>query len=779
MRKSRILICIGVALLTLTCAWIVYQSQNSNTLVTKEPPAFDQAQADTQLSFVGSQSCQSCHEEQYDQWQQSDHHKAMLEPNPESVLGDFENAQVTFHGIESRFHKKDNEYWIDTIGENTEQASFRVKYTFGHWPLQQYLLETNAGRLQAFNVAWDSRRKQEGGQNWFHLQPNENISNEHPFFWTKHFQNWNSRCADCHSTNLERGYDVASNAFDTTFSEVNVACEACHGPASSHLSLANNSDLSKTHGFQSKASKVLEWRFEKNSDIAKPVGEKNNDDVNMCGQCHSLRSPLVANEMSATNTNADFHDINRLQLLNERTYFADGQIKEEAFVLGSFLQSKMHHKGVTCSNCHNPHTGKTLVEGNSLCVQCHKPAKFDTPEHHNHPASSEGGQCVNCHMPNRTFMQVDERRDHSFVIPRPDLSLQLGVPNACTDCHADKDDRWASNAMQEWGMQPSVDDQRSQWATLMRRSADNDVLVTRAAVQSILNTGLPDLLRASLLQSLAPMPSRVSAEVARKSLVDQSAMIRRSAAAAMQSHSAELRWQTLSPYLDDPSKSVRLQIADSLADLMMQLSAEQQQQLLPLIIEYRASLNVSADAVATQLNLAALELRLGNTGAAEAAYQQALTIAPSFVPALLATAEFYRTTERQELTLPLFKTALKVAPDSGAVHHSLGLLYVRQKDYLAAIKHLELATKQADASPYYAYVYAVALDNQNQLEEAIVTLENANLLWPNQYELLMTLVLYYEKAGRQNEILSVLSKLSAIAPAAPAVKQLINKYGQG
>ena len=719
------------------------------------------------MHYVGAQSCQGCHVDEYKQWRTSDHFKAMQLPSPTTVLGDFSDVTVKFHNIETRFYRDGDKYLVDTLGAAGKPITVQIKHTFGFHPLQQYLVELDDGHIQALNVAWDSRIEQDGGQRWFHLQPDENITPDHPFFWTNHFQNWNSRCADCHSTNVQRNYTQADNSFATSFAEVNVACEACHGPASEHVARAQTDTLAEGTGFNITAKAKIQWQFTDDNDIAKPLGQQNNDDLNMCGSCHALRGQL-----SQAGTAGNFHQLNRLQLLNETTYFADGQAKEESFVVGSFLQSKMHHKGVTCGNCHQPHSGKLLVEGNALCAQCHKPQVFNTQEHHHHEVGSAGAKCVSCHMPDRAYMQIDMRRDHSFTIPRPELSLSLGVPNACTQCHQDKDDVWANEVTKGWGIQPSND----HWAHILRRAAQQDVLVTRSAVEAILNTGLPDMVRASLLQHLAPMPSRVSADVARKSLVDQSPLVRRAAVAALQGQAAELRWQLLSPLLMDPSRSVRMEIAMILTDVFSQLPPEQQSGLAKLLNEYRQSLAVSADSVTTQLNLANLELQLGDWQAAEQAYQRALIIEPSFVPALLSLADFYRRTERLQNEKPLLEKALMIAPDSGAAQHSMGLFYVRQQDYKMALKHLQLATVQQDASPYYAYVYSVALENQGQLDNAIMSLQAADEKWPNQYEILLTLVLYLDKSGDSNAVLPYLSKLSAIAPSSPAVKELINKF---
>ena len=723
--------------------------------------------------YIGAEVCSSCHQQQTQQWQQSDHHNSMQPATADSVLGDFSGVTVSFHHIESRFLQQDGGYFVETTDQTGSQNRFQIKYAFGHRPLQQYLIETDNGHIQALNVAWDSRSKTLGGQRWFHLQPDEMITPEHPFFWTRHLQNWNSRCASCHSTNVHKNYDPETHSFDTSWSEINVSCEACHGAGKQHVKLAQEDQLTGTNsGFTRPTPSPSVWQFRSGEAIASLMGDKDAGQINMCGSCHGLRTQLTEQVGSE-----DFHDGNRLHLLDENVYFLDGQIREEAFVLGSFLQSKMHHAGVTCSNCHNPHSGNLLIEGNGLCAQCHQPAQFDSSKHHHHAKSSAGAACVSCHMPQRTYMQVDDRRDHSFTIPRPDLSNVMAVPNACTNCHqgeAGKNTAWAGDQLKDWGVKPD----ENHWASLNQRAQSGDLLVTRPLSRWINEASSPAIVRASLLQLFAAFPSRVSVETAQKNLQDDNPMVRRAAVSSLQPLPPETRWQLLSPYLHDDSRTVRFQLAATLADLLPRLPPEQQAELAAIIEEYRASLAVSADSPTTQGAIAQLEIHLGNIPAAEKAYDHALRIEPNNVPVLLNMADFYRSTARQQQAESLLKRALSVAPDSAAAQHSYGLLLIRKGDYDAALSHFKLAIEQPGAQARYAYVYAVALDGAGQTEAAIKVLKTATTRWPNQYDLLVTLIIYLEKTDDIGPIYQYLSQLSAIAPADPTVKQWVKKYTQ-
>ena len=725
--------------------------------------------------YVGAKACQSCHQEQTQQWLESDHFKAMAEASADTVLGDFSGLVVDFKGDKNRFYKKEEAFYVDTMGLSGKTEAFKVLYTFGHYPLQQYLVDIGNGHLQALNTAWDSRPKEVGGQRWYHLQPNEDITPENPFFWAGHFQNWNGRCAECHSTELIKNYSPADNSYNTTWSDINVACEACHGPGKQHVDLARAGRFeagykAEESGLAYVSPEALEWTYAKGDPIANPKGTPTTAHIDMCGGCHSRRSPVQSpNEISG------YHDKYRLQALDQGLYFADGQIEDEVYVLGSFLQSKMHAQGVTCMNCHNPHSGKLIAEPNQVCAQCHQPATFDTPQHHLHAKGTEGAQCVNCHMPERTYMGVDDRRDHSFTIPNPRLSIEAGVPNACVGCHQGKDNAWALKALEEAGKKPA----EVHWAQLNARTQMLDLLAIQPLAAAVNDPTLAPIIRTTLGEQLANFPSRLALDAAIKALQDPSPLVRRAGVTALAAADPQTRWESLQALFKDPVRSVRFEVAISLADLYPQLPPAQQKQLQSLIDECKQSLDYTADFPSTQVAYASLALRLGEPDTARKHYEQALRIAPSYVPALMNLADFYRAQGVIDKERPLLLKALAAAPESASVQHAVGLHYVRQKNYEQALPYLKAATAESpDSSPRFSYVYAVALDSLGQTKAAIRALQQSDKRWPNQYDTLSTLILYLEKTGNENVALRYLSQLSRIAPSSPQVMQWVQKYQQ-
>jgi len=735
--------------------------------------------------YLGAESCAGCHEQAYSDWQASDHFKAMQRPTKDSVLGDFNNVEVNFHGISSRLFQREGDYFIDTANRTGDSQTFKIDYTFGFSPLQQYLVTLEDGRVQALNIAWDSRSKSDGGQRWFHLQPDEDIDPEHPFFWTGHFNNWNSNCANCHSTNLQKNYSQESNSYATTWGDINVACESCHGPAEKHVGLANSGQLSAAkNGFETFKTAGVQWRFTPGDSIANPVQDVENsaggmvagvDEINACGSCHSRRMTLAPGKPSD-----DYHDKHRLRLLDEGLYFPDGQIQDEVFVLGSFLQSKMHEQGVTCSNCHNPHSGKLIAQGNAVCSQCHQSDVFDQAKHHQHPQGSEGAQCVSCHMPERTYMGVDERRDHSFSVPNLSTHKDLETPLACAKCHDDKDTAWVKKSSALWDNWPKQADSYSQhWGSVNAAARRGDRLVSKTLTTVI--GGQADIIAATLLQQLADFPSRLSVETAQKQLQSDSPLLRRAAVTSLAGVASQTRWQLLASMMSDSHLSVRHEVAVQLMDASPLVPAEERVAYQRLMDEYLDTLLHTQDTPSGQLSLAQFYSRQGgpnNQGshsAALKAYKNALRFGPSYVPTLINFADFNRQIGRDAEARVLLDKALKIAPDSAGVQHSYGLMLIREAQYAQALPYLKEAFELPTGQPRYAYVYAIALDNQRQLKEAIAVLETANKRWPNQTDLLLTLVRYLEKNNEINKAYRYLSDLSRIAPGSPQVSQILER----
>ena len=409
-------------------------------------------------TFVGSETCAGCHRAEAELWRTSQHKHAMDHATEKSVLGDFSDVAFEHYGVRSRFFRKDGKFLVETDGPDGKLATFEVKYTFGFDPLQQYLIEFPDGRLQALSIAWDSRPKDKGGQRWFHLYPNEEIKHDDVLHWTKLNQNWNFMCAECHSTGVRKNYDAANDRFATTWAEISVGCEACHGRGSRHVGWARERQSWWPFGKTDDPRMGLAVRFDERRDVVWPIDPQTGNaarnyppalvrkEVETCGLCHARRGAFSEDWVPGR----PLSDTHVVSPLARGLYHADGQMLDEVYNYGSFKQSKMFAAGVTCGDCHDPHGAKPRAAGDGVCLQCHSSDKYAAAAHHRHEAASPPLSCASCHMPARTYMVVDRRHDHSFRVPRPDVSARLGTPNACNDCHTDKTAEWAATAVERW-----------------------------------------------------------------------------------------------------------------------------------------------------------------------------------------------------------------------------------------------------------------------------------------------------------------------------------------
>ncbi|NVK41052.1 MAG: tetratricopeptide repeat protein [Oceanospirillaceae bacterium] len=687
--------------------------------------------------YVGSDSCADCHRAEYSDWLGSHHQLAMAEASDDTVLADFNDTSFTYNGITSRFYKRDGRFYVTTDNADGELEEFEIRYTFGVYPLQQYLVDFPDGRKQVLSIIWDTRPAEQGGQRWYHLYPEhpslahgaapqDPVDSDDPVHWTGTYFNWNGRCASCHSTDLHRGYQRADNRFSTTWAEISVGCEACHGRAERHLRWARDGAENGAHkGFAFSLADPGIWTAveavsgEGVHPTLKRSGALADRQKQVCASCHSRRA-----ELGVADPRKDFDDSHMLRLLEAPLYYADGQIRDEVYVWGSFLQSRMHGEGVTCSNCHNPHSLKLKAEGNGVCTQCHSAEVFDDQSHHHHPVGSKGAQCANCHMPATTYMGVDARRDHSLRIPRPAQSARVGAPDVCTRCHDDQSSAWAQRAIEGWLEESGKTPGRHPFADAFH-AADQGQADAALQLLSIAQNGeLPAIVRGSAILRHGPWHDQQSLAVVQRLLQDPEPLVRRGAVASLESLPLDVRYRLLAPQLDDKSASVRVEMARMLAGVPLdRIPAEVADTLRGLYREYIAVGDFNADMPEQQSQVARFYTELGQFGAAESAYRQALKLAPRHPAVLLNFADFYRQTGRDDQALPLLERAVAVAPEAPNGHYALGLYHIRQQQTDAAVAALQKAAELAPTDPRYAYTYALALEQQGEIEAALRFLE--------------------------------------------------------
>jgi predicted CXXCH cytochrome family protein len=741
--------------------------------LTRSGPPTQPSQT-AELRFVGSQACSGCHQTEAKLWQSSQHRHAMDHATEQSVRGDFNDATFEYAGTRSRFFRNDKKFLVETDGPDGKLAAFEVKYTFGIDPLQQYLVEFPDGHIQALSIAWDTRPKEQGGQRWFHLYPDGAVTHRDALHWTRLHQNWNFMCAECHSTGVRKNYDAAADRFATTFAEISVGCEACHGAGSRHVAWARSQDKvsGSAHELAVKFDERLGVTWSLDGGTLKPVRSAAaaalRKEVETCGRCHARRGQL-SEDWTPGRPLSETH---RVSLLDRQLFHVDGQMRddEETYNYTPFKQSKMFARGVTCSDCHDPHSAMLKAPGDGVCAQCHTPAKYESAAHRHHADVSPPPSCASCHMPERRYMVVDRRHDHGFRIPRPDLSMQTGAPNACNDCHRDKPAAWAAQQVESW-----FGPDRLGYQTYARafHAAWNEAADAQALLAVIAGTAdAPGIVRASALAGL-PAPDL---DLIRRGLSDPDPLMRLGALDGLEGVPADQLWTMASAQLSDPVRGVRIRAAELLASVP---SARQpvadRDKFAQAAAEFVAAQRLNADRPEARTALGNFLARQAGAGEAEAEYRTALKLDPSFAPAAINLSDLYRQIGRDNDGERVLREALSRSAQDASLHHALGLTLVRQRRGEAAFDELRQAAVLDPAQARYAYVYAVALNSTGRRDDALAVLKASLQGHPNNRELLSAALNFSREKGDAVTALEYAERLARLVPNDASLADLIGE----
>jgi Flp pilus assembly protein TadD len=722
-------------------------------------------------TFVGSEICARCHRAEADLWRSSQHKLAMQHATETSVLGDFNDASFEYFGVRSRFFRKDGKFVVETDGPDGKLGTFEVKYTFGIDPLQQYLIEFPDGRVQALSLAWDSRPKDEGGRRWFHLYPNGEIKHDDILHWTKLNQNWNFMCAECHSTGVRKNYDATTDRFATSFAEISVGCEACHGQGSRHADWVRSRASWWPFGRSEDPKKGLLVGFDERRDIVWSISPRTGNaernfsparlrkEVETCGLCHARRGGF-SEDWAPGQSLSDTHVVSPIA---RGLYHADGQMLDEVYNYGSFKQSKMFAAGVTCSDCHEPHGAKLRAPADGVCQACHSAERYAAATHHRHEGANPAVTCMSCHMPVRTYMTIDQRHDHSFRIPRPDLSVKLGTPNACNDCHAEKSPEWAASAVEQWhgpnrkGFQNYAEAFRSAWSD----RADAAALLSAVAA----NAGVPAIARAGALIELGSRVSPSNIDLARTALSDPDPMVRIAALDMLEGVPGDRIGPLVSPLLSDSIRGVRIRAASLLAAVPTANQPPADRERFERAgAEFVAAQRLNADRPEARSTLGSFYARRGLVADAEVEYRAGLRLGPQYTPASINLADLYRQLARDDDGESVLRAAMAVSPQDAGLHHALGLTLTRLKRSDEALGEFRRATELDPDRGRYAFVYAVALNSRGRADEAMTVLKEGLAAHPNDRDILFALMTFNRDAGDVGSALEYAEQLNRLAP---------------
>ena len=722
--------------------------------------------------FTGGHACIECHQKEYRLWKGSDHDRAMSIASDSTVLGDFNNAEFTFNGRTTRFYKKSGKFYVFTDGTGGKQSEYEVTHTFGVRPLQQYLIPFENGKYQCLPIAWNTTEKK-----WFQMaamvyKP-EDLKPDNWLYWTNQAQNWNSMCAECHSTNLQKNFDPGTKTYHTSWVDINVNCEACHGPGSAHIEWARLPELARSQdnnaGLIVKTSKIPSRQY-----------------VESCAPCHARRSSLGPYDF----VHPDLLSNAIPQLPVKPYYFIDGQFLDEDYEYGSFTQSKMYLKDVRCGDCHDAHSLKRKFEGNALCTQCHRADEYDTYNHHMHKAKGEKGSafvnksgkklgpgdgnlCRDCHMPGRYYMGIDRRFDHGIRIPRPDLSIQLGTSDACTSCHDDKTEQWALQSVNKW----YGEKKKAHYASILadaeagKPGADSGLL-------RIINSNLyPEIIRATAIDYLSAYPSLKAQNAVRKACGDPDPLLRYTAVENFIAADSGELFRILSPLLSDPAKAVRIQVANRLSTFKKETFSEIQHRLfLSALDEYKKAQLYVSDFPTGRYNLGNFYAKQKEFPRAVENYREAIRIDDLFYPAKTNLVIIYYQQGKTDSVIALCRGLMAHNPELTEGYYYLALLYGEQKKYQEAITLLESAAARARSNPRILYNLGLLYQMTGQNERCVATLVKGLGLDPCNFDILYAIYAFYMNRNDHLKAEQYIEKMRTCYPGAKQVQELYNEF---
>jgi Tfp pilus assembly protein PilF len=727
---------------------------------------------DPVVAFVGRDKCMDCHQKEYKNWQNSHHDLAMDVADEKTVLGNFNDAIFEHKGVRTRFFRKGNKFFVNTQGPDGKMKDFEIKYTFGYTPLQQYLIPFPGGRFQCLTIAWDVEKKR-----WYHLYPDEPNDPEDWLHWTKNAQNWNGMCAECHSTHLQKNYDMKTDTYQTSWSEIDVSCEACHGPGANHVAWAEVPEMARSQDIENYGL------------VKKTKNITSRQQVEQCARCHARRATLGDYD----HMTKDLLDYMVPQTLSEGMYFSDGQILEEVYVYGSFVQSKMYLKDVRCSDCHDVHSLKFVKEGNDLCLQCHRADVYDTKDHHFHKKKGEdgepikakdgtvlyevgeGAECFKCHMPGRYYMGIDFRNDHSFRIPRPDLSMEQDTPNACKACHWDKPHQWSADYYTKWyGIK-----KKPHYGTVFTAGRKRLPKIQRDLIRLAEDQLSPAVVRATALTLLSHYPGDMNFKTFEKALVDPDSLVRHTAVRQMPVVDQKTIVRLFVPMLYDPAKAVRIQAAMNLTAIPpKQLTARQRELFEAVLTEYQLSLEYVGDFPQGRFNLGNMYVNLGQPEKAETNYKAAIEIDNLFYPAKVNLAMHYNRTGRNDDAEKFLREVISEHPELYEASYSLGLLLVEQKKPNDAVRYLRKAAEGMPTRARVHYNLGLLLQQLKRLDEAERYLLRALQIEPDSMDYLFAVADHYIKRRKLAEAKRVAELMISKHPSNDLGRRLLRVIEQ-
>lgn len=558
-----------------------------------------------------------------------------------------------------------------------------------------------------------------------------------------------------------------------------------HGPGSNHVEWARSNEK-------------VDNKSVTDDDMDLEVNLRADDShvqIEACARCHARRNGLRKDYQYGK----PFMDYFVPRVLTDPLYYPDGQILDEVYVYGSFIQSKKYQQGVRCTDCHNPHTARLYVYGNELCTRCHDSApvqqletasrkEYNSPDHHFHKQDSPGAQCVGCHMPETKYMIVDPRSDHSFPIPRPDLSVKLHVPNSCNRCHEEKSAQWAADKINEWyPLTREKREKKTHFAEIFAAGQASDSESESGLIKIASDKSKPAIIRATALNILSRFRTRDALDITASSLKDDDPLVRYEAVRGisalipkiLETNYQKNKYSLLVPLLKDPIRAVRTETAQALTEVPAGLfEGIHRKDFEKALDEYKQRQESIADRPEAHLNLGLMYENLGQNTLAEASYKAAIRLVNDFTPVMFNLASLYNRTGRNKEAEQQLQEIIKLEPDNGEAYYSLGLLLAEMNRLDEAVDAMAKAVELLPERARVRYDYSLALRHLGRNTDALSEMLKAYQIDQRDPGIVQALAIFYIQDKEWEKALPYAQKLVELVPGAAGAERMLKQIQQ-
>ena len=749
-----------------------------------------QAAIGAQGAYTGSQSCRECHERFYRLWAPSHHGTAMQAYSDAFAAANLtpQAAPLTIKDVIYQAQTGPGQGWV--LAKNAKgETHYPIKHALGGKNIYYFLTPMDKGRLQTLPLAYDIKKKR-----WFDTAKSGiRHAGDQPVDWRDATYTFNTSCHGCHVSQYSLNYDLKTGAYRTTWKEPGINCETCHGPGEAHVKVCQAApkgtvpgDLKITRG-------------------GRDFTPKQNNAT--CSTCHAKAIPLTQSFMPGD----EFWDHYDLALLEHRDYYPDGRDLGENYTLTSALMSPCVKAGkLDCTHCHTS-SGRfrQKKDPNTACLPCHAERVKNAPAHTRHKAGTQGNQCISCHMPMTSFAGM-HRSDHSMLPPTPAAAIKFKSPNACNQCHQDKDAAWADKQVRVWH-------QRDYQAPVLHRAGliqaarDRDWSRLPDMLEYLADQKHDEVFAASLIRLLRACPHEVKWAAMLKAAKDPSPLVRAAALASLLDNPSPQSARVLFAALKDSSRLVRIRAAQSLAGYPRRgLAPEQAGALRAATQEMLLSLLARPDTWHAHYNVGNYYLERGMPREAIHSYKVALKLEPRAVMPQVNLAMAYARSGGREQALRHLQGALRLEPGNPAVNFNLGLLLAEQGKPQEAEQHLRAALKadprmaraaynlglllqrerpkeaiklclkayELQPNPRYGYTLAYMMEQGGDAQGAAGLLRSTTQRWPYYADAYLLWADILARAGETPDALKVLRQASAQRGLSPRDRRRVSEMAR-